>query len=159
MALRSATGIAAVTLVAVGSWAMRDRVADVLSIAFTNASKTKTLDATPTYSVDLSPPAAPAPAPSVAQSPESIADTLVVASADGALATADSVQWVPAVATTWVNVRRDASRDGDVVGIIKPSERAMLGVGRSRWRQVKSPEITGWVDGSLFQADSIRTRG
>ena len=159
MALRSATGIAAVTLVAVGSWAMRDRVADVLSMAFTNVSKARTLDARPTYSVDLSPPTVPTTAPSVAQSPESIADTLVVASADGALATADSVQWVPAVATTWVNVRRDASREGDVVGIIKPSERAMLGVGRSRWRQVKSPEITGWVDGSLFQADSVRTRG
>lgn len=71
----------------------------------------------------------------------------------------DSTQWVPAVARTWVNVRRDASLVGDVVGVIKPSAKAMLGIGRSGWRQVKSPDVSGWVDPRLFEADSIRTRG
>ncbi len=87
-------------------------------------------------------------------------DSSLVASAAGALVEADSISWEPAVARTWVNVRRDAGRGGDVVGIIKPSERAMLGgVGRAGWRQVKAPDMTGWVDPRLFEADSMRTRG
>ena len=86
-------------------------------------------------------------------------DSMMVASAEGAMVGNDSIQWVPAVARTWVNVRRDASRVGDVVGVIKPSEKAMLGIGRSGWRQVKSPDVIGWVDPRLFEADSIRTRG
>lgn len=72
---------------------------------------------------------------------------------------ADSIRWIPAVARTWVNVRSDASRGGDVVGVIKPSEKAMLGVGRAGWRQVRSPDVTGWVDPRLFEADSLRIRG
>ncbi|MEN9509255.1 MAG: hypothetical protein RLZZ621_1818 [Gemmatimonadota bacterium] len=72
---------------------------------------------------------------------------------------ADSVRWVPAVARTWVNVRSDASRGGSVVGVIKPSSRAMLGVDRAGWRLVKSPEVSGWVDPRLFDADSVRSRG
>ena len=95
-------------------------------------------------------------APAVAVAPT---DTLMVASADGELVTSDSIRWVPAVARTWVNVRSDASRGGDVVGVIKPSERAMLGIGRDGWRQVRSPDISGWVDPRLFEADSLRTRG
>jgi hypothetical protein len=71
----------------------------------------------------------------------------------------DSVQWTPAVARTWVNVRSDASRGGEVVGVIKPASRAMLGTDRAGWRQVRSPDITGWVDPRLFEADSLRTRG
>ena len=93
-----------------------------------------------------------------AEAPPSLPDTLVLASADVAMLS-DSIQWIPAVARTWVNVRRDASRIGDVVGVIKPSEKAMLGIGRDGWRQVKSPDISGWVDPHLFEADSTRTRG
>lgn len=71
----------------------------------------------------------------------------------------DSITWTPAVARTWVNVRNDASRGGEVVGVIKPSERAMLGTDRAGWRQVRSPDVTGWVDPRHFEPDSLRTRG
>lgn len=75
----------------------------------------------------------------------------------------DSITWTPAVARTWVNVRADASRGGQVVGVIKPTTRAMLGTDRAGWRQVKSidvtGDVTGWVDPRLFEADSLRTRG
>lgn len=71
----------------------------------------------------------------------------------------DSIRWIPAVARTWVNVRNDASRDGNVVGVINPASRAMLGTTRAGWRQVKSTEVTGWVDPRLFEPDSLRTRG
>lgn len=72
---------------------------------------------------------------------------------------ADSITWTPAVARTWVNVRSDASRGGQVVGVIKPSSRAMLGTDRAGWRQVRSPDVSGWVDPRLFESDSLRTRG
>jgi hypothetical protein len=72
---------------------------------------------------------------------------------------ADSIVWTPAVARTWVNVRSDASRGGQVVGVIKPAARAMLGTDRAGWRQVRSPEISGWVDPRLFESDSANTRG
>lgn len=72
---------------------------------------------------------------------------------------ADSVKWEPAVARTWVNVRSDASRGGDVVGVIKPDEKAMLGVDRYGWRQVRLQDVSGWVDPRLFESDSTRTRG
>lgn len=72
----------------------------------------------------------------------------------------DDIQWTPAVARTWVNVRSDASRGGEVVGVIKPASRAMLGTDRAGWRQVRSPDVSGWVDPRLFEpADSLRTRG
>lgn len=162
-ALRSATGIAAVALVAVGSWAIREPAADLLSDAFALAAAQ-----TSALTVAQLPPRTPSPAvPPAASAPSDstalislIADSTVTGSADGALVTADSVDWEPAVARTWVNVRRDAGRGGDVVGVIKPSEKAMLGgVGRAGWRQVKSPDMSGWVDPRLFDADSIRTRG
>jgi hypothetical protein len=162
-ALRSATGIAAVALVAVGSWAIREPAANLLADAFALAASQ-----TSGQTLAQLPPASPSPAgsPSATMPVDSApllslaADSTVTASADGALATADSVDWEPAVARTWVNVRRDAGRGGDVVGVIKPSEKAMLGgVGRAGWRQVKSPDMSGWVDPRLFDADSIRTRG
>lgn len=74
-------------------------------------------------------------------------------------ASVDSVVWTPAVARTWVNVRSDASRGGEVVGVIKPESRAMLGTDRGGWRQVRLSDVTGWVDPKLFEPDSLRTRG
>jgi len=74
-------------------------------------------------------------------------------------AVSDSIEWIPAVARTWVNVRDDAGRGGNVVGVINPSSRAMLGTTRAGWRQVKSTDVTGWVDPRLFEPDSLRTRG
>ncbi|QJR34734.1 hypothetical protein [Gemmatimonas groenlandica] len=73
--------------------------------------------------------------------------------------TIDSITWTPAVARTWVNVRNDASRGGEVVGVIKPASRAMLGTDRAGWRQVRSPDVNGWVDPRLFAPDSLRSRG
>ena len=84
-----------------------------------------------------------------------LADSLVVTEA----AALDSITWTPAVARTWVNVRNDASRGGEVVGVIKPASRAMLGTDRAGWRQVRSPDVTGWVDPRLFAPDSLRIRG
>lgn len=72
---------------------------------------------------------------------------------------ADSIQWTPAVARTWVNVRSDASRGGEVVGVIKPASRAMLGTDRAGWRQVRLSDVTGWVDPRLFEPDSLQSRG
>ena len=71
----------------------------------------------------------------------------------------DSIAWTPAVARTWVNVRNEASRGGEVIGVIKPAARAMLGTDRAGWRQVRSPDVTGWVDPRLFAPDSLRIRG
>jgi len=168
---RSISGIAAVALVAVGSWSVRERAADVIAEAMviirTPASTAKPVAAvaapvTPAMSLPTSASAVNSTVPTVptvAQAPEPIVDSVHIASADGAIAAADSIRWVPAVARTWVNVRNDASREGDVVGVIKPTDKAMLGIGRSGWRQVKSPDVTGWVDPRLFEADSLRTRG
>lgn len=85
----------------------------------------------------------------------SLADSLAVASSSAI----DSITWTPAVARTWVNVRNDASRGGEVVGVIKPASRAMLGTDRAGWRQVRSPDVNGWVDPRLFAPDSLRSRG
>ena len=158
--IRSTTGIAAVALLAVGSWAVGDRAADTLSKVFAVASRVPLADDSPvSYSVEMLPAPLTSALPPIAITPHAPSDSVVLASADGALIVGDSILWVPAVARTWVNVRRDASRIGDVVGVIKPSERAMLGIGRSGWRQVRSPDVSGWVDGNLFEADSMRTRG
>jgi hypothetical protein len=101
---------------------------------------------------------APTASPTVAPIPT---DSLTYnGAADGALVAAgDSIQWTPAVARTWVNVRSDASRGGEVVGVIKPASRAMLGTDRAGWRQVRSADVSGWVDPRHFEPDSLRTRG
>jgi hypothetical protein len=108
--------------------------------------------------------AAPTPAPELANvtgevtavtAPMTQSDSLALSAAAGA----DSITWTPAVARTWVNVRSDASRGGEVVGVIKPAARAMLGTGRAGWRQVRSLDATGWVDPRLFEPDSLRSRG
>ncbi len=158
MVIRSVSGVAALALVAVGGWSVRDRMADVIAEAIV---------------IIKTPPAAPKAASvqvprvsstMISAAPAALADTtetdsLQMAFADGELDVSDSIHWEPAVARTWVNVRNDASREGDVVGVIKPSDKAMLGMGRFGWRQVKSPDVTGWVDPRLFEADSLRTRG
>jgi hypothetical protein len=87
--------------------------------------------------------------------PTRLADSLAAPAAGAG----DSITWTPAVARTWVNVRSDASRGGEVVGVIKPAARAMLGTDRAGWRQVRSTDVTGWVDPRLFAPDSLRSRG
>lgn len=106
---------------------------------------------------------APAPlAPAVATTEVRASGDSTVAPSQGAVpapAMPDDIEWTPAVARTWVNVRSDASRGGQVVGVIKPAARAMLGTDRAGWRQVRSPDISGWADPRLFEPDSLRTRG
>lgn len=87
--------------------------------------------------------------------PMTLTDSMAMATAT----TIDSITWTPAVARTWVNVRNDASRGGEVVGVIKPASRAMLGTDRAGWRQVRSPDVNGWVDPRLFAPDSLHSRG
>lgn len=93
--------------------------------------------------------------------PLAAADSVSGSSAAGVvqqLQPGDTVVWTPAVARTWVNVRADASRGGEVVGVIKPASRAMLGSDSAGWRQVRLSDVKGWVDPRLFEADSTRTR-
>jgi hypothetical protein len=71
----------------------------------------------------------------------------------------DSGSWQPAVARTWVNVRSDASREGEVIGVISPESKALLGSGRAGWRRVRFTNGSGWVDPRLFEPDSVGTRG
>ncbi len=167
-ALRSASGIAAFALVAVGSWAVREPAADAFAkvLAFTQAPTSGiTLTEVPEQLVAsavgipaVSLPGADLPALPLVDSDEAGAPQQPVA-IDSSAAT-DTTQWVAATARTWVNVRANAGRRGNVVGVIKPAEKAMLGsVGRGGYRQVKSPEMSGWVDPRLFIADSVRTRG
>jgi len=105
--------------------------------------------------VTSAPTAARNPEISTSAAPITRTDSLVLSAAG----TTDSITWTPAVARTWVNVRNDASRGGEVVGVIKPAARAMLGTDRSGWRQVRSPDVNGWVDPRLFAPDSLRIRG
>ncbi len=65
----------------------------------------------------------------------------------------DSTAWQPAVARTWVNVRNDASPDSEVVGVISPDSRALLGKTRRGWRRITQDEVTGWVDPRLFSSE------
>ena len=175
--VRTASGIAAVALVAVGSWAVREPAADALAkvIALTQkADRRMTLSEVPPQlvasavgipAVSLPGGDLPALAPFVDSSSLVLADSATsapTAAIDPATApiAGDTTQWVAATAITGVNVRANAGRSGNVVGIIKPSEKAMLGsVGRGGYRQVKSPEMSGWADPKLFVADSTRARG
>jgi hypothetical protein len=168
-ALRSASGIAAVALIAVGSWAVREPAADALAkvIALTQSPTTRvTRTEVPEQLVAsaVGIPAVSLPGadlPALSQIGAADAGAGQPGSTDSsAMMSTDTTQWVAATARTWVNVRANAGKSGDVVGVIKPSEKAMLGsVGRGGFRQVKSPEMSGWVDPRLFVADTVRTRG
>ena len=107
----------------------------------------------PAVSSEAAPVAGVAPAITADSASAVVASAVVTGAVD------DSITWTPAVARTWVNVRSDASRGGQVVGVIKPTTRAMLGTDRAGWRLVKSTDVQGWVDPRLFEADSLRTRG
>lgn len=125
--------------------------------AFQEVATTDRMAASPTASPDAGIDASEVAAGALAAVAASLAspDSPPLSSVGGA----DSITWTPAVARTWVNVRNDASRGGVVVGVIKPAARAMLGTDRAGWRQVRSPDVTGWVDPRLFERDSLRSRG
>ena len=98
--------------------------------------------------------------PSAAGSSSALAPNAVNPGAPNASTPSDTVHWVPAVARTWVNVRNEAGRENQVVGVIRTGSRALLGgTGREGWRQVRSDSATGWVNPKHFVVDSVRTRG
>ncbi|MFN8579942.1 MAG: SH3 domain-containing protein [Gemmatimonadaceae bacterium] len=65
-----------------------------------------------------------------------------------------SVRWVVATARTWANVRSDADRGSEVVGIITPETRVQLGETRAGWHHLRSGRLEGWVDHRLFAMES-----
>lgn len=156
------------SLVGVGAYTYRAPLRDTASLIVARAfAPAPHVEAAPTAKT-ATPPSQPSGGTQVAAAPMATPETAPVDSATVAPAfdsgtmiasAADSIRWIPAVARTWVNVRNDASRDGNVVGVINPASRAMLGTTRAGWRQVKSTEVTGWVDPRLFEPDSLRTRG
>lgn len=162
--LRNAAAVALMVVSAGAVW----RVAPAVKQFAT--TRVRTIEATPTFTVASTafPAAYPASLNTEADA-RYAADSARIAAAtmssvDSAAATVvasgpDSVTWTPAVARTWVNVRSDASRNGEVVGVIQSGTRAMLGTDRAGWRQVRLPDVSGWVDPRLFEADSLRTRG
>lgn len=108
-------------------------------------------------------PSAPSAA-SAASAPQAALPTAVVVAATAPPAASalpgDTVHWVPAIARTWVNVRNQAGRENQVVGVIRTGSRALLGgTGRAGWRQVRTDSAVGWVNPKHFDVDSVRTRG
>ncbi len=171
--------IAATLLVAVigaSTWSYGDRVQDFVSQGIVAGRAAIASSSAPTPASGIATKTAPAlqgaelpglTAPAVAAATPTLlagedSSATVSGSTSGVLSQpmADSTRWVPAVARTWVNIRSGAGRSGDVVGVIKPASRAMLGAtGRAGWRQVRSGDTTGWVDSRLFEADSLGSRG
>lgn len=158
--MRSAAAIALMVTAVGGAWRYAPMLRDVMSgIASRSASATAAIAAAP-LGVEMGAPTRTDVVPVSASIPTaSAADSVMAAAMTAAAGAGDSITWVPAVARTWVNVRSDASRGGEVVGVIKPASRAMLGTDRAGWRQVRSPDVSGWVDPRLFEPDSLRTRG
>ncbi len=168
--LRSAAAVAIMALGGVGAYGYRAPLRETASLIVARALA-PAAPRTEGASVN-SPVTTPVQSPALAQiAAAPAANTEALQSADPTTtasafdsttliaSAADSIRWIPAVARTWVNVRNDASRGGNVVGVINPASRAMLGTTRAGWRQVKSTEVTGWVDPRLFEPDSLRTRG
>lgn len=158
--LKSAAGVALMLSVAGGAWRFAPQLREVVSAAQEAAPLVDVAANTASAATVAAASGAVAPGDSPVTS---ASDTVARAAAQEPVATnatgdAD-IRWVPAVARTWVNVRSDASRGGEVVGVIKPASRAMLGTDRAGWRQVKSTDVSGWVDPRLFEPDSLRTRG
>jgi hypothetical protein len=81
--------------------------------------------------------------------------TRPVERADGGAPPPDtSARWQPAVARTWVNVRSDASLEGEVVGVVSPDARALLGAKRRGWQRITLDGVSGWVDPRLFASEN-----
>jgi len=158
---RTAAAVALMVTVAGGVWRFAPQLKDAANSARASvhaAPSVTVLEVTRQNQAGgtLAPGAAAPTSPSIATNDSAA----VPASADAEAGRApDDIRWTPAVARTWVNVRSDASRGGQVVGVIKPAARAMLGTDRAGWRQVRSPDISGWVDPRLFEPDSLRIRG
>jgi hypothetical protein len=174
--LKSGSGIAAVALLALGSWSVREPASEAFGRMYTEAvaSGSRTDESVRRSPASVSKGQAPPSANGMqagsnaesvpvahgaSGTPNGAVNDILISGEELSQDVADSIRWVPAVALTWVNVRSNASRGGDVVGVIKPDEKAMLGVGRAGWRQVRLSDMKGWVDPALFETDTLRTRG
>lgn len=109
----------------------------------------------PAIAADTRVPEATKPAPN----PASISVTGKPASAAAEkprpTRTAGSPELISAKATTWVNVRVDASSRSAIVGIILPDSIVELGEKRGAWRRVSTRWFSGWASARLFAVDSI----
>jgi SH3-like domain-containing protein len=63
-----------------------------------------------------------------------------------------------ATARTWVNLRADARRESEIVGVISPGTRVELAESRGGWRWVLTSTMSGWAAPRLFAVDSSRRR-
>lgn len=155
--LRSAAAVALMITAATGVWQYAPQLRDLAAtVRAENIASTQSAPAGSQTAGFVDAPVASNRAENIAVQDSA---AVLLASSAATRSPDDSITWTPAVARTWVNVRSDASRGGQVVGVIKPSSRAMLGTDRAGWRQVRSLDVTGWVDPRLFEADSLRTRG
>lgn len=67
--------------------------------------------------------------------------------------TAVSTELVSAKATTWVNVRAEATSKSAIVGIVLPDSIVELSESRRSWRRVSTRSFTGWAVAKLFVVD------
>ena len=67
---------------------------------------------------------------------------------------ATSTELVSAKATTWVNVRAEASTKSAIVGIVLPDSIVELGETRGHWRRLSTRTFSGWASARLFVVDS-----
>ncbi len=114
-----------------------------------------TTDSLPVTEVTL--PAATTPAPETVPAPTNVAPpdrSVGEVRISQAVMTRGSAHWVVATARTWANVRSDADRGSNVVGIITPETRVQLGETRGGWHRLRSGRIEGWVDHRLFAMES-----
>ena len=62
--------------------------------------------------------------------------------------------WAPARAVTFVNVRADPDREAAILGVVPEAASVLLGDLRGGWRRIRAGDLSGWVDGRLFQMAS-----
>jgi hypothetical protein len=166
-------GVAALVVLAVGAWFMRDTrpedAADARTAALLKQAATPTRVDTPDVRAPIAPvdtvathltmaiapaPVDPPPAATPAPSPASLAPSAAPASAPSlarspapASAKAQtSARWINSVAKSWVVVRADARKGARIVASIGPDSRVQLGETRGSWRRIKARGIAGWVE-------------
>jgi hypothetical protein len=146
-------GVAALVVLAVGAWFMRDTrpedAADARTAALLKQAATPTPVDTPNVRMAVA-PVDPAP---TASPPPSPAPSAVPSPAPESAKPQTSSRWVSSVATRWVVVRADARNGARIVASIGPGSRVQLGESRGTWRRIKTRGIAGWVEPrSLFVA-------
>ena len=62
--------------------------------------------------------------------------------------------WAAAQAVTFVNVRANPDREAAILGVVPEAASVLLGDLRGGWRRIRAGDLSGWVDGRLFQMAS-----